>query len=85
MSSRKTMKVAPSDPRTANPTPVYVPESEAARRAVKGYKMGHEDATNQTVRLAKTPEGAKALIELVVGEAAAYRSAMRRERRRIAD
>jgi hypothetical protein len=71
-----------SDPRTGNPTS-YVPEKEAGRRAVAGYKMGHEDATNQTVKLAKTPEGVAALNALIVGNAKPYRAAQRNERRKI--
>lgn len=71
-----------SDPRTANPT-TYVTGREAARRSVQGYKMGHEDATNQTVRLTKTPEGVAALNALIGGDAKPYRAAQRNERSKI--
>lgn len=72
-----------SDPRTANPT-TYVPEKEAGRRAVAGYKTGHEDATNQTAKLAKTPEGVATLNALIDGNARPYRAVQRNERSKIA-
>lgn len=81
MARNVTVKTS-SDPRTANPTN-YVPEKEAGRRAVAGYKMGHEDATNQTVALARTPQGTAALTALSTGDTRAYRAAMRHERRTV--
>ena len=71
-----------SNPRTANPTS-YVPEKEAGRRAVACYKMGHEEATSQTVKLAKSPEGVAALNALIGGDPKTYLAAQRNEREKI--
>lgn len=62
-----------------------VSRKENARQNVQSYKMGHEDAVNQTVEIGKGKASAEMLVELIRGDAKPYRSAMRRRRNQIVD
>lgn len=56
------------------------PEPGSAAAKEFGYKFGYQDATDQTVDMAKTTGGKRALQKLAEGEDRPYRKAMKRRR-----
>lgn len=76
---RRTRVIA--DPQAPKKAPFSAKDAE--KIATNGYRVGHEDAVNQTVNMAET--NPTVFVELIRGDSAPYRSAMRHKRRKVTD
>ena len=80
--SKPTMIRTSSDHRNCN-AERNIGEREVVRRVVNAYSVGHQEATNETVKLTGSSGGEAVLRALLHGDAKPYRAAMRNERRKI--